>query len=117
MRIGFKSIYRWIYSKIVGKGDVTKLRRKGNFLKPKEIRGKFKIGKSINYRPKEVRKRNSIGHWELDTVVSSRGKSKACLATFVERKSKFLIAKVMETENHKLLINIVLVLLVMCQVN
>ncbi|MCA0540239.1 IS30 family transposase, partial [Clostridioides difficile] len=96
MRVGFKTIYRWIYSKIIAKGDVTKLRRKGKSLKPKETRGKFNIGKGIKDRPKEVRKRNSIGHWELDTVVSSRGKSKACLATFVERKSRFLIAQVME---------------------
>lgn len=96
MKVGFKTIYRWIYSKIVAKGDVTKLRRKGKSLKSKETRGKFNIGKSIKDRPKEVRKRSSIGHWELDTVVSSRGKSKACLATFVERKSRFLIAQVME---------------------
>ena len=96
MRVGFKTIYRWIYSKIVAKGDITKLRRKGKSLKPKETKGKFNIGKSIKNRPKEVRKRSSIGHWELDTAVSSRGKSKACLATFVERKSRFLIAQVME---------------------
>lgn len=96
MKIGFKTIYRWIYSKIVSKGDVRNLRRKGKSLKSKETRGKFNIGKSIKDRPKEVRKRNSMGHWELDTVVSSRGKSKACLSTFVERKSRFLIAQVME---------------------
>ena len=67
------------------KGNVNRLRRKGKSLKPKETRGKFNIGKSIKDRPKEVRKREKIGHWELDTVVSSRGKSKYCLSTFVER--------------------------------
>ena len=41
-------------------------------------------------------KRENLGYWELDTVVSSRGKSKACLSTFVERKSRYLIAQVME---------------------
>lgn len=96
MSIGFKSIYRWMYLKLIAKGDVSKLRRKGKSLKPKETRGKFNIGKSIKQRPKEVRKRDCIGHWELDTVVSSRGKSKACLSTFVERKSRYLIAQVME---------------------
>ena len=83
-------------SKNLAKGNVNRLRRKGKSLKPKETRGKFNIGKSIKDRPKEVRKRETIGHWELDTVVSSRGKSKACLSTFVERKSRFLIAQVME---------------------
>ena len=96
MKIGFKTIYRWLYQKIIAKGNVNRLRRKGKSLKPKETRGKFNIGKIIKDRPKEVRKRETIGHWELDTVVSSRGKSKACLSTFVERKSRFLIAQVME---------------------
>ena len=96
MKIGFKTIYRWLYQKIIAKGNVNRLRRKGKSLKPKETRGKFNIGKSIKDRPKEVRKRETIGHWELDTVVSSRGKSKACLSTFVERISRFLIAQVME---------------------
>lgn len=96
MKIGFKEIYCWIYRKIIIKGDINKSRRKGKSLKPKETRGKFNIGKSIKDRPKEIRKRETLGHWELDTVVSSRGKSKSCLSTFVERKSRYLIAKIME---------------------
>ena len=95
MHIGFKTIYRWIYRKVIVRGNLNSLRRKGKSLKTKETRGKFNIGKSIKDRPKEVRKRENIGHWELDTVVSSRGKSKYCLSTFVERKGRFLIAQVM----------------------
>ena len=64
MKIGFKTIYRWIYQDIISKGNVKRLRRKGKSLKPKETRGKFNIGKSIKDRPKEVRKRETIGHWE-----------------------------------------------------
>ena len=82
-----------MYKNIIAKGDVKKLRRKGKSLKPKETRGKFNIVKSIKNRPKNVRKRENIGQ---DTVVSSRGKSKACLSTFVERKSRYLIAQVMD---------------------
>lgn len=100
MRVSFKTIYRWIYQKLIAKGNVNKLRRKGKSLKPKETRGKFNIGKSIKDRPKEVRKRETIGHWELDTVVSSRGKSKACLSTFVERRSRYLVAQVMENRKY-----------------
>ena len=37
-----------------------------------------------------------LGRWELDTVVSSRGKSKACKATFVERKTQMFIASAHE---------------------
>ena len=87
----FKTIYNWIYSGIID-FDISKLRRKGKSRKVKETRGRFNIGKSIIKRPKEVKKRNTFGHWELDTVVSSRGKSKGCLATFVERKTRFYIA-------------------------
>lgn len=75
-------MYNWIYSGIID-FDISKPRRKGKSRKVKETRGRFNIGKSINKRPKEVKKRNTFGHWELDTVVSSRGKSKGCLATFV----------------------------------
>ena len=54
--------------------------------------GKFIIGTSIHQRPKEVKSRETFGHWELDTVVSSRGKSKGCFATFVERKTRLYTA-------------------------
>ncbi len=50
------------------------------------------VGTPISKRPKEVRKREAFGHWELDTVVSSRGKSKACVATFIERKTRHYMA-------------------------
>ena len=96
MKVGFKTIYRGVYKNIIVKGDVKKLRRKGKSLKQKETRGKFNIGKSIKNRPKDIRKIESAGHWELDTVVSSRGKSKARLSTFVERKNRYLIAQVMD---------------------
>ena len=48
--------------------------------------------KTIKDRPQEVENRETFGHWELDTMVSSRGQSKGCLATFVERKTRFYIA-------------------------
>ncbi|HHX69708.1 MAG TPA: IS30 family transposase, partial [Gallicola sp.] len=72
--ISFKTFYNWIYSKVLSV-DLKVLRRKGNSRKTKETRGKFNIGKSISQRPNHVKKRIEFGHWELDTVVSSRGKS------------------------------------------
>lgn len=97
--ISFSTIYSWLYKGVLKHCSVKLLRRKGKSLKPKETRGKFNIGKTINKRPKEVRKRKVIGHWELDTVVSSRGKSKACLSTFVERKTR--ITKIRLMPNRK----------------
>lgn len=66
--LSFKTIYNWLYSGIIN-FDISKLRRKAKSRKTKETRGRFNIGKSISKRPKEVRKRTTFGHWELDTVV------------------------------------------------
>ncbi|MTN26682.1 IS30 family transposase [Turicibacter sanguinis] len=87
--LSFKTIYRWIYDGTILLGDLNCLRQKG---KPRETRGRFNIGTSIHQRPKEVKNRETFGHWELDNVVSSRGKSKGCLATFVERQTRFYVA-------------------------
>lgn len=89
--VSFKTIYNWLYKGLIS-CDLTVLRRKGKSRQPRETRGKFTIGTPISKRPKEVKKRESVDHWELDTVVSYRGKSKGCLATFVERKTRFYLA-------------------------
>lgn len=41
---------------------------------------------------------------DLDTVVSSRGKSKGCLATFVERQTRFYMA--LKIENRSAIENV-----------
>lgn len=46
------------------------------------------VGTPISKRPEEVHKRETFGHRELDTIVSNRGKSKAC----VERKIRHYMA-------------------------
>ena len=90
-KLSFKTIYNWIYIGKLKGISLKNLRHKGKRRK-KETRGKFLIGNSITTRPKDVKSRKTFGHWELDTIVSSRGKSKACLATFVERKTRFYVA-------------------------
>lgn len=89
--VAFKTIYNWLYAGLIHL-DLSVLRRKGKSRQVKETRGKFMIGTPISKRPKEVKSRETFGHWELDTMVSSRGKSKGCLATFVERKTRFYLA-------------------------
>ena len=90
--LSFKTIYAWLYQSRLNRGDLKALRQKGKRRKPIEARGKFAIGQTIADRPKEVKSRETFGHWELDTVVSSRGQSKGCFATFVERKSRLYTA-------------------------
>jgi IS30 family transposase len=89
--ISFKTIYNWLYSGKLSKTSVTVLRQKGKRRKA-EKRGKFSMGTPISERPKEVKDRIVFGHWELDSMVSSRGESKGCFATFVERKSRLYTA-------------------------
>ncbi len=90
--ISFKTIYRWLYEGRLIRMTVQQLRHKGKRQKPQEKRGRFLVGTSIKQRPKEIRFRETFGHWELDTVVSSRGKSKACVATCIERKTRLYTA-------------------------
>ena len=89
--VSFKTIYNWIYSGILPAISVRNLRQKGKRRKA-EKRGKFSMGTPISERPKEVNSRDTFGHWELDSMVSSRGESKGCFATFVERKSRLYTA-------------------------
>ncbi|WP_340081424.1 IS30 family transposase [Terribacillus sp. FSL K6-0262] len=89
--ISFKTIYRWMNQRRFSV-DHQVFRQKGKRQKPRETRGRFNIGTSIKERPKDVKDRKSAGHWELDTVVSSRGKSKGCFGTFAERKTRFFLA-------------------------
>ncbi|WP_375315548.1 IS30 family transposase [Spiroplasma endosymbiont of Tipula paludosa] len=98
--ISFKTIYNWIYSGLLEKVTSKNLRRKGKKRKSQENRGKFN-GKSIKER--NVNNRITLGHWEGDTVVSSRGKSKSCLITLVERTSRFTLAILVENRTTKVI--------------
>ena len=91
------TIYRMIHDKRLGKITMKNLRRKGEFKRPAETRGKFNDGgRTIKKRPKDVYKRKELGHWEGDTVESGRNdhqrKSKYCFVTLVERVSRYYIA-------------------------
>ena len=88
----FKTIYRWLYEGYVAKGNVKVLRKKGQTRKRLGTGGRFTTGKSIRKRDKSVYKRQEFGHWEADTVVSGRGKTKTCFATLAERKTRYYIA-------------------------
>lgn len=90
-KVSYKTIYNWIYRGYLPSITPKNLRQKGKRRKG-EKRGKFSMGTPISERPKEVKSRVSFGHWELDSVVSSRGESKGCFATFVERKSRLYTA-------------------------
>ena len=100
------TVYRMIHRGVIPKTKMEQLRRKGNFKRPAETRGKFNDGgRKIKKRPRDVYKRKELGHWEGDTVESGRNnnkrKSKYCFVTLAERKSRFYIAILVEDRTTK----------------
>lgn len=92
-RVCTTTIYRALKKKVLPKGLEKNLRQhskkyaaKSN--KPKNT-GNSKI-KNISTRDEVIETRTTFGHWELDTVVY-REECGFHLATFVERKSRYII--------------------------
>ena len=77
-----KSLYNYVHAGLIAGVTVLSL----PYAKPKKKR-EFERGKSIEERPKEILKREEYGHWEMDTVYSSRD-DLTCLLVLSERKSR-----------------------------
>jgi len=95
VRVCAQTIYDWIY--IHARHLLKHLHcRKGKYRRTREnslrkaFRDKQKSYRMITARPAHIQKRSRYGHWEGDTVVG-KGHS-GCIATFVERKSGYLMA-------------------------
>lgn len=61
--------------------DPLKAQQDAKLKRQQEKRGQYQTGTSIENRPAVVNQRQEFGHWEVDTVLSSRGQTKACLVT------------------------------------
>lgn len=61
--------------------------RKRKTEKKQKVQKRVMRGKSIEDRPKIVAENIQLGHWEMDTVVGSRGDSKKTLLVLTERMS------------------------------
>ena len=92
--VSYATIYRAIWS---GQLKVSKkcLRRKGHKASPhnEETRGRLHGHKTIHDRPRAADTRSQFGHWEGDTMQGARGKG--AVATFVDRRSGFLVAQLL----------------------
>jgi len=94
-QVSAETIYTWTYTRIRGGSDLKGCLRQGKKDRRKRLSGKDKRGTirnrvSIDERPPEVDTKQQAGHWEGDTVEGA-GKH-GYLATYVERKTKYLIA-------------------------
>lgn len=73
-------------------------RRKGKKYQHKR-KQKYQLDnrRMIDRRPKSIERRTTLWHWESDTVVWKRKtRTKKCILTNVERKSGFLVARVLQ---------------------
>lgn len=104
-----ETIYKFIYSP--GSKDLTLW----EYLPGKQKRRQKKFGRaakrlhipnrvSLHLRPKEVEKRKEFGHWEGDTVIGRQEKSKV-IHTEVERKTRFLQARIIGSKKVEETIN------------
>jgi IS30 family transposase len=74
---------------------VKKNRKKGKYNKVRKVALNNTKGRSIEERPQEVNQRETVGHWEMDTIISGYG-SKSVLLVLTERYSrKALIFKML----------------------
>jgi transposase, IS30 family len=99
MRISVETIYRWVYMVAQSGGELHKhLRRSHKWRRRQKRYGagkRFISGRvDIEERPAEAESREQFGHWEGDSVVGKLGKTR--IATHVERKSRYLIAGILE---------------------
>lgn len=100
--VSYSTIYRAIHA---GQLEISKkcLRRKGRKASPhdEETRGRLHGHKTIHDRPRAADTRSQFGHWEGDTLQGARGKG--ALATFVDRRSGFLVACLLPNRKAKVL--------------
>jgi IS30 family transposase len=104
MRVSPEAIYRWIVRDAQAGGGLYRClclahKRRRKQRRYGSLRGLIPNRVSIAQRPAVVDKRRRFGDWEGDTVYGRR--TRICLLTQVERKSRYLIAaKVSDRRAH-----------------
>jgi IS30 family transposase len=95
MHVAYETIYQHVYARILDGEDLGQHLRQGHKkrrrrLCSKDRRGIISNRRFIDKRPAVVEKKARIGDWEGDTIEG--GGKKGYVGTFVERKTKFLVA-------------------------
>lgn len=104
LRASAQTIYDWIY--LHARHLLKHLHcRKGKYRRTREstlrkaFRDKQKKGRRITARPSHILARKRYGHWEGDSVVGAA--QSGTIATFVERKSGYLLAAIVPDKTAK----------------
>lgn len=92
----YSYIDKGIFLYVTNKELPVKGRRKKKKKKVR-VQKRASAGESIENRPERINDRSEFGHWEMDTVVGPRGKSKCSFLTLTERMTtKEIIVKLEE---------------------
>ena len=84
----YSYIDKGIFLKLTNKDLPVKKNKKRGYHKVKKQQARANAGESIEKRPEEIDKREEFGHWEMDSVIGKRGKSKNTLLVLTERKTR-----------------------------
>ena len=100
--ICYKTLYNYIHAGLflnVRQSDL-KHYRKNKKKEGKAVALHNLRGTSITERPKEIKCRDSFGHWEMDTVIGQRDK-KNCLLVLSERKTRREIIRKIKSKSQE----------------
>ena len=84
----YSYIDKGIFLKLTNKDLSVKRNKKRKYKKVRRKQARASAGDSIEKRPEEINERKEFGHWEMDSVIGKRGKSKNTLLVLTERTTR-----------------------------
>lgn len=87
IRTLYNYIDKGVFLNLTNKNLPVKRNKKRGYKKVR-VQKRASVGTSIEERPEYIKDRKEFGHWEMDSVVGKRGKSKNTLLVLTERKTR-----------------------------
>lgn len=92
------TLYNYIDSQLLEVKNIDLLDKSRQRIKHKANKKHQRLlgGRSIDERPKRVDNRREFGHYELDTIVGKRDGQESVIMTFIERKSRHQLMRLID---------------------
>ena len=100
----YSYIDKGIFLQLTNKDLPVKKKKKRKYNKVQMIH-KPPVGTSIEERPEDILTRDEFGHWEMDTVIGKRGKSKHSLLVLTERKTRKELIHLLDEHTAQAVVN------------
>lgn len=95
-----KSIYNYFKKNMLKLKRGTINPRKHKHIS-KKVQKSIQKGDNITLRCEGANTREEFGHWEVDLIIGAKGKSKECLFTIIERKTRLYLSFRLESKEMK----------------